>query len=232
MPENIAEPLLKWYDKNKRILPWRDKDNAYYTWVSEIMLQQTRVEAVKPYFQRFIQELPDVAALAAAPEERIIKLWEGLGYYSRVRNMQNPAYLVLSEARSMEVTSLLEQWSTGVNGFTTIHLDDVRKLPDRIQSMMNNVNDARRMENRIYRYVNLGLLIRKENTQDGEIRRYLDQLCFYAREDHENRIYMLVEDGELVSEEIPKDILLKLERAGIQEPFFCESFYRYRKEGR
>lgn len=80
------------------------------------------------------------------------------------------------------------------------------------------------MENRIYRYVNLGLLIRKENTQDGEIRRYLDQLCFYAREDHENRIYMLVEDGELVSEEIPKDILLKLERAGIQEPFFCESF--------
>ena len=78
MPENIAEPLLKWYDKNKRLLPWRDKDNAYYTWVSEIMLQQTRVEAVKPYFQRFIQELPDVAALAAAPEERIIKLWEAL----------------------------------------------------------------------------------------------------------------------------------------------------------
>lgn len=91
MPENIAEPLLKWYDENKRILPWRDKDNAYYTWVSEIMLQQTRVEAVKPYFQRFIQELPDVAALAAAPEERIIKLWEGLGYYSRARNLQKAA---------------------------------------------------------------------------------------------------------------------------------------------
>ena len=91
MPENIAEPLLKWYDKNKRILPWRDKDNAYYTWVSEIMLQQTRVEAVKPYFQRFIQELPDVAALAAAPEEKIFKLWEGLGYYSRARNLQKAA---------------------------------------------------------------------------------------------------------------------------------------------
>ena len=97
MTENIAEPLLKWYDKNKRILPWRDKDNAYYTWVSEIMLQQTRVEAVKPYFQRFIQELPDVAALAAAPEERIIKLWEGLGYYSRVRNMQKAAVQVMEE---------------------------------------------------------------------------------------------------------------------------------------
>ena len=145
---------------------------------------------------------------------------------------QNPAYLVLSEARSTEVTSLLEQWSTGVNGFTTIHLDDVRKLPDRIQSMMNNVNDAQRMENRIYRYVNLGLLIRRENTKDGEIRRYLDQLCFYTRENHENKINMLVEDGELISEEIPKDILLKFERVGIKEPFFCESFYRYRKEGR
>lgn len=97
MTENIAEPLLKWYDKNKRILPWRDKDNAYYTWVSEIMLQQTRVEAVKPYFARFIQELPDVAALAAAPEERIVKLWEGLGYYSRVRNMQKAAIQVMEE---------------------------------------------------------------------------------------------------------------------------------------
>ena len=97
MPVIIAEPLLIWYDKNKRILPWRDKDNAYYTWVSEIMLQQTRVEAVKPYFQRFIQELPDVAALAAAPEERIIKLWEGLGYYSRVRNMQKAAVQVMEE---------------------------------------------------------------------------------------------------------------------------------------
>lgn len=97
MLENIAQPLLKWYDKNKRTLPWRDKNNAYYTWVSEIMLQQTRVEAVKPYFQRFIRELPDVASLAAAPEERIVKLWEGLGYYSRVRNMQKAAIQVIEK---------------------------------------------------------------------------------------------------------------------------------------
>ena len=97
MCENIAQLLLEWYDKNKRTLPWRDKNNAYYTWVSEIMLQQTRVEAVKPYFQRFIRELPDVASLAAAPEERIVKLWEGLGYYSRVRNMQKAAIRVMEE---------------------------------------------------------------------------------------------------------------------------------------
>ena len=88
MTDEFIQPLLAWYDENKRILPWRDKHNAYYTWVSEIMLQQTRVEAVKPYFERFIRELPDIPALAVCPEEKLLKLWEGLGYYSRVRNMQ------------------------------------------------------------------------------------------------------------------------------------------------
>ena len=88
MTDEFIQPPLAWYDENKRILPWRDKQNAYYTWVSEIMLQQTRVEAVKPYFERFIRELPDIPALAACPEEKLLKLWEGLGYYSRVRNMQ------------------------------------------------------------------------------------------------------------------------------------------------
>lgn len=90
----IVVPLLEWYTENKRILPWRDKNNAYYTWVSEIMLQQTRVEAVKPYFHRFITELPDIEALADCPEEKLLKLWEGLGYYNRVRNMQEAAVTV------------------------------------------------------------------------------------------------------------------------------------------
>lgn len=97
MQREFVEPLLIWYDKNKRKLPWRDCHNAYYTWVSEIMLQQTRVEAVKPYFERFVTELPDVAALAACPEEKLMKLWEGLGYYSRVRNMQKAAIQVVKE---------------------------------------------------------------------------------------------------------------------------------------
>ena len=95
--EEIVRPLVKWYRDNKRILPWRDKDNAYYTWVSEIMLQQTRVEAVKPYFQRFITELPDIQSLAKCPEEKLLKLWEGLGYYNRVRNMQEAAKTVKDE---------------------------------------------------------------------------------------------------------------------------------------
>lgn len=97
MLKDIVEPLTEWYRQNKRSLPWRDRHNAYYTWVSEIMLQQTRVEAVKPYFHRFIEELPDVAALAECPEEKLLKLWEGLGYYNRVRNMQYAAQTVMQE---------------------------------------------------------------------------------------------------------------------------------------
>lgn len=95
--QQIELPLLEWYRANKRKLPWRDKNNAYMTWVSEIMLQQTRVEAVKPYFQRFLQELPDVAQLAVCPEEKLLKLWEGLGYYNRVRNMQKAAREVMEQ---------------------------------------------------------------------------------------------------------------------------------------
>ena len=93
----IIEDLLCWYDKNARILPWRSNPNPYYVWVSEIMLQQTRVEAVKGYFERFISSLPTVEALANAKEEQLLKLWEGLGYYNRVRNMQQAAQTIMQE---------------------------------------------------------------------------------------------------------------------------------------
>ncbi len=87
----ICIPLLKWYDKSRRILPWRESPTPYRVWVSEIMLQQTRVEAVKPYFERFMNALPDIGALAEAQEEDLLKLWEGLGYYNRARNLQKGA---------------------------------------------------------------------------------------------------------------------------------------------
>ena len=87
----VTEGLLPWYAANRRDLPWRKSREPYAVWVSEIMLQQTRVEAVIPYYRRFMQALPDVRALADAPEEQLLKLWEGLGYYSRVRNMQAAA---------------------------------------------------------------------------------------------------------------------------------------------
>lgn len=97
MLEQIVQPLCSWYEENRRILPWREQKNPYYIWVSEIMLQQTRVEAVKPYFERFIKELPDVRALAECEEARLLKLWEGLGYYNRVRNMQKAAVAIMEK---------------------------------------------------------------------------------------------------------------------------------------
>ncbi len=93
----IVPYLLHWYERNARILRWREEPKPYYVWVSEIMLQQTRVEADKGYFDRFIAELPDIRALASADEEKLLKLWEGLGYYNRVRNMQKAARLVMTE---------------------------------------------------------------------------------------------------------------------------------------
>ena len=87
--------LLGWYDAERRILPWREDPTPYHVWISEIMLQQTRVDTVIPYSERFLSELPDVRALAEAPEDRLLKLWQGLGYYSRVRNMQKAARQVV-----------------------------------------------------------------------------------------------------------------------------------------
>lgn len=97
IPEEFAPALLKWYSENARTLPWRDDPEPYKVWVSEIMLQQTRVEAVKPYFQRFMEALPDLEALADADEQTLLKLWEGLGYYNRVRNLQKAARQALEE---------------------------------------------------------------------------------------------------------------------------------------
>ena len=87
----FSRELLRWYLDNRRDLPWRRQSNPYYTWVSEIMLQQTRVDTVIPYFERFTTKFPTVTALADAPEEEVLKAWEGLGYYSRARNLQAAA---------------------------------------------------------------------------------------------------------------------------------------------
>lgn len=93
----IAAALLNWYDYHARILPWREDATPYRVWVSEIMLQQTRVEAVKPYYDRFMKELPTVADLAAVEDDKLMKLWEGLGYYNRARNLKFAANQVMEE---------------------------------------------------------------------------------------------------------------------------------------
>ena len=95
--EQLPIPLLEWYRDNARTLPWRTDPTPYHVWVSEIMLQQTRVAAVLDYYARFMEELPDVAALAAVPEGRLMKLWQGLGYYSRARNLQAAARQIMEE---------------------------------------------------------------------------------------------------------------------------------------
>jgi len=93
----IAAPLLAWFRENARKLPWRsEKPDPYHVWISEIMLQQTRAEAVKPYYARFLRALPDPAALAAVKEDDLLKLWEGLGYYSRARNLKRAAVEIVA----------------------------------------------------------------------------------------------------------------------------------------
>lgn len=97
--KEIVLPLLEWFDKNKRDLEWRRDNSPYSILVSEVMLQQTRAQAVRPYYVRFMRELPDFYALAACPEEKLLKLWEGLGYYSRARNLKKCAQTVVAEYR-------------------------------------------------------------------------------------------------------------------------------------
>lgn len=95
--ENIFPALLNWFYANHRILPFRSDPTPYHVWLSEIMLQQTRVSAALPYYERFLAALPDIPALAACEEEKLHKLWEGLGYYSRVRNLQKAAKIVCEQ---------------------------------------------------------------------------------------------------------------------------------------
>lgn len=111
--------LLLWYDRRRRILPWREEPTPYRVWVSEIMLQQTRVEAVLPYYERFLQALPDVRALAEAEDELLMKLWEGLGYYSRVRNLKKAAQEIVQRWGGATPTAY-EDWLSlpGIGAYT------------------------------------------------------------------------------------------------------------------
>ncbi len=96
----ITKDLVNWYQLNKRNLPWRNTNDPYAIWISEIMLQQTRVEAVINYYNRFIKEIPDIKSLAHIKEDALLKLWEGLGYYSRARNLQKAARKILGDGKN------------------------------------------------------------------------------------------------------------------------------------
>jgi A/G-specific adenine glycosylase len=93
--EIFTKRLLDWYDQEARVLPWRENPTPYRVWISEMMLQQTRVETVIPYFDRFMEEIPDIEALAKIDEEKLLKLWQGLGYYSRATNLKKAAMAIM-----------------------------------------------------------------------------------------------------------------------------------------
>ena len=95
--QDYISNLEEWFLENKRILPWRNDKNPYHVWISEVMLQQTRIEAVISYYQRFMRELPDISSLANVSEDKLLKLWEGLGYYNRARNLKKAAIMIMEE---------------------------------------------------------------------------------------------------------------------------------------
>ena len=116
--ELVPAPLILWYQANKRELPFRENPTPYRVWVSEIMLQQTRVEAAKDYFLRFMAALPNVYALAECEEKKLLKLWEGLGYYSRARNLQKTAKLIVERGGEFPSNVQELQKLPGIGGYT------------------------------------------------------------------------------------------------------------------
>ncbi len=106
--KEIVLPLLAWYDDTRRILPWREEPTPYHVWISEVMLQQTRVGAVRSYYERFIKTLPDIKSLAAAEGDTLLKLWEGLGYYNRARNLKKAARTIMTDYHGVMPSSYEE----------------------------------------------------------------------------------------------------------------------------
>ena len=152
---NLADAvtlLLEWYPRNRRSLPWRRDPTPYHTWIAEIMLQQTRIEAVIPYYERFLKELPDIRSLAAVPEDRLLKLWEGLGYYSRARNLRKAAQI------------LVEHY----DGSLPASFEELRKLPGIGDYTAGSIAS-----------ISFGL---PEPAVDGNVLRVLTRLCTFSED--------------------------------------------------
>ncbi len=126
----------------------------------------------------------------------------------KVSLRQNPEWILLSEARSVEVRELLESFSTGLHGLTTLHTDDVRKIPDRVLNMIQDSYSANRLENDVYSFINVGVLIRK-TIENGKIRRYIDQVCVFDRDCKTNICVMIVDEGQMLEYQLPYNIARK-----------------------
>ena len=172
-----------------------------------------------------IEDTPELHYREINPDNDCVEFMvsEGFSYTKAIKTSlrQNPKWLMLSEARSVEVKYLLESFSTGIRGFTSIHTDDVRKIPDRILNMLESRTDADRMENDIFMFLDVGILIRKKQMENGKIRRYIDQVCFFFRAGGKNTTFPVVLNGELVDKNFPNAVLEKFERMKI-DPFSKE----------
>lgn len=154
-----------------------------------------------------------------------MKVAEHFSYTEAIKTClrQLPKWILLSEVRSGEVRYLLESLSTGTNGITTLHTDDVRNIPDRIKNMVGDADDLLRIENDIYRFIDIGILVKSSVGEDGKIRRFIDQIGIfdrYGREWNEtvNEIVMAVEEGKVVNRHFPANVERKFQEAGIYHP--------------
>lgn len=202
-----------------------------------------KTECIK-FFSQFIPANERVITIEDTMEIRYSKTNPGkdcielkvsedtFGYAEAIKSSLrlNPKWIMLSEARSKEVKYLLESWSTGVRGMTTLHTDDVRNVPDRILNMLENRTDADRMENDVYQALDVGVLIRKGINEQNKVCRYIDQVCFYIREQGKNRIEMVVFDGKRVLQQLPEAVMHSFFRAGVRTPFFSQTLEEVLKE--
>lgn len=131
----------------------------------------------------------------------------------------NAEWMLLSETRSTEVKYLLENMSIGTGCLTTLHADDVRKIPDRIKNMYPDTSGLERVENDVYSFLNVGVMLRRKQRTDRSIQRYIDQICFFTREENENLITMMVDQHKFVSRDIPIDIQRRMEIRDIPNCF-------------
>jgi len=152
-----------------------------------------------------------------------VKVREGVFEYTdaiRASLRMNTNWLIIAEVRGAETVALIEAASTGLNTITSLHTGDVRDIPDRMLSMMGSTHASDRLENDIYRNIDVGILLRWKECDDGIVRRVIDQLCFFTREKKENACVLLVSDGEILPDvKLPYYILKKFQDAGIENPF-------------
>lgn len=168
------------------------------------------------------------------PEKDVVELLINdkidFGYQVAIEHClrKHPDWIILSETRGEEAKYLLQQWSSGLKGFTTLHVDDLRNLPDRYMNMIGKAKDADRLENAIYEYISVGVLIRQREIEGKKVR-YMDQVAVYDRSNGKNTVHMIVKDGENTKEKIPDRILWKLEKEGIKEPFKTNETVEFEK---